>query len=127
MEDAGAPRPEGLGPFVFVLVDGVDEGEGGEGGQRGLFGGLAGEEAGRVAGQDDPDGEAGMVGFESGYDEWQLHDCDGTARGEKEMPFAIVESGGEGGSRVGFGFVVGVGIGIIGHSPPAGGWRFGAP
>lgn len=60
MQDVCAPRP-GVHPLVLVLVDGVDDGERGEGGHGGLFGGVAGEEAGRVAGQDDADGEVGVV------------------------------------------------------------------
>ncbi len=68
MKYACTPLP-GLNPLVFILVDSIDDRERGQGGHGRLFGGLAGEKASRVLGQDDTNGEVGMV-CKRGYDEW---------------------------------------------------------
>ena len=61
MQDAITADP-GLGPLVFVEVDSVQVGGLGYFDYRGLFGGLALQELARGVGEDDADGEVGVVG-----------------------------------------------------------------
>lgn len=60
MQDRGSAHP-GDEPFVFVAVDCFDVGDEEEGAQGGLFRGLGLEEGGCGGGEEDADGEVGVV------------------------------------------------------------------
>ena len=89
MQYTRTPCP-GLNPLVLVLVESVDVGELGQGGHGRLFRRLACEETSGVLGEDDADGEVGVV-CKRGDDEYQFYDRDGTAGGEKKVRFPILE------------------------------------
>ena len=93
MQDLSVALPR-VGPLVFVYVEGGDVGESGEGREGGLFGGCAGEEAGGGGGEDEADGEVGVVG--KGEEEGGELDCGyGAGGGEEEVEFGVVEGEGE--------------------------------
>lgn len=89
MRDAITSHPR-FAPFVCVAVDAVDVGDGGEVLEGWLLSGLVLEEFHSGFGEEQADGEVGVV-REGGEDVGDFDGCYGAGCCEEEMVFAVVE------------------------------------
>lgn len=79
-----------LRPLICVLIDAVHVRKCGDGVKVGLFNALAGEEGGGRGGENEADGEVGMVG-ERMYYGWDLDRGDGAGGAEEQVVFVVVK------------------------------------